>query len=74
MTTKNDEARAARLKAALRENLRRRKRQVRGRGEPAAGQEAAGQEAAQEEGQVAAEDAAEPPDDRDPAPSDAPSS
>lgn len=69
MTTKNDEARAARLKAALRENLRRRKRQVRGRGEPAAGQETA-----QEEGQVAAEDAAEPPDDRDPAPSDAPSS
>ncbi|MCJ2042637.1 hypothetical protein MKK55_27360 [Methylobacterium sp. J-059] len=69
MTTKNDEARAARLKAALRENLRRRKRQVRGRGEPAAGQEAA-----QEEGQAAAKDAAEPPDDRDPAPSDAPSS
>ena len=31
MTTKNDEARAERLKAALRENLRRRKGQVRGR-------------------------------------------
>ncbi len=31
MTTKNDDARAERLKAALRENLRRRKVQVRGR-------------------------------------------
>ena len=35
MTTKNDEARAERLKAALRENLRRRKGQVRSRGEAA---------------------------------------
>ena len=35
MTTKNDEARAERLKAALRENLRRRKGQVRGRSEAA---------------------------------------
>ena len=39
MTTKNDDARAERLKAALRENLRRRKGQVRGRGEAAAGRD-----------------------------------
>lgn len=39
MGERNDDARAERLKAALRENLRRRKLQVRERGEADAGRE-----------------------------------
>ena len=58
--TKNDEVRAERLKAALRENLRRRKGQARGRGEAPSG------------GQTSAEEADRPDEPNAPAP-DAPS-
>ena len=59
MTTRNDGARAERLKAALRENLRRRKVQVRGRVEPDARREPA-------------EAAGDQPDERAVPPSDEP--
>ncbi len=52
---KGDSARAARLKAALRENLKRRKLQVKGRAEE---QSLAGTEGGQDIGQAASHDSA----------------